>query len=259
MTHKAGNTIPWENWLYGAFFRGFQKAAGPCYILFIYRPDVTAALCTEGSGSTGVDMTQMFFKSACGLSVSPLFPNGMGPFGQDGVPDPGSSTGSENASPHPCILRCCRLWVFPGEQDLGLPPTAQLFPGETRPPAQPILRAQPTDAVPPAPQMGEKTTRCIQGPALSRARHPPFPTLPQNANPPCLSLASPEAPGAPGSPRAPRGRSLPFLGAASRALAAHGQSSSFIIPVPPRPCGCCLQQRSWEGREKISQVGLGKN
>lgn len=260
MTHKAGNTIPWENWLYGAFFRGFQKAAGPCYILFIYRPDVTAALCTKGFGSVRVDMTRVHFKSAHGLSVSPLFPDGMGPFVQDGVPDPSSNIGPGNAPPHPCILRCCGLWVFPGEQDLGLPPTAQLLPGETWSPAQPILRAQPTDALPPVPQMGEKTTHCIQGPELSRARPPPpFPTLPQNTNPPCLSLASPEAPGAPGSPRSLQGHSLPFLGAASRALAAHGQSSSFIIPVPPRPCSCCLQQRSWEGREKISQVGLGKN
>lgn len=174
MTHKAGNTIPWENWLYGAFFRGFQKAAGPCYIIFIYRPDVMAALCTKGFGSVGVDMTRVLFKSARGLSVSPLFPDGMGLFVQDGVPDPSSNTGPGNAPPHPCILRCCGLWVFPGEQDLGLPPTAQLLPGETRPPAQPILRAQPTDALPPAPQMGEKTTHCIQGPELSGARPPPF-------------------------------------------------------------------------------------
>lgn len=33
------------------FFRGFQKTAGPRYILFIYRADVVAALCSEGSGN----------------------------------------------------------------------------------------------------------------------------------------------------------------------------------------------------------------
>lgn len=86
-----------------------------------------------------------------------------------------------------------------------MPPMAQPeLPGETWLPAQPTLRARPTDALPPAPQMGEKTTHCIQGPELSRAR-PPLPTLPRNTNPPCRSPASPGALQAPISPPCPAG------------------------------------------------------
>lgn len=52
----------------------------------------------------------------------------------------------------------------------------------------------------------------------------------------------------PPAPPAPLPRSsFPGLGCA--------RTEQLIYhPVPPWPCGCCLQQRSWEG-EKISQVG----
>lgn len=204
------------------FFRGFQKTAGPRYILFIYRADVVAALCTEGSGS-GVDMTQMFSEMHTGVSVSPLLPGWKGATGPDGIPDPG---------------RQQRIWEC-------LSPVAQLeLPREPWPPAQPTLRAWPTDALPPAPQMGEKTTRCIQSPELSRAKPPP--RHPALTHQPSVPLSGGTvSPRLPRSPRTPLGRGL---GAASRALAAPGQSSSFIILCRPGPAVAVCNREA--GRER---------
>lgn len=262
VTHKAGNTIPWENWLYGAFFRGFQKTAGPRYILFIYRPDVAAVLCAEGVGSAarvGVDMTQMFFKRCTwSLSVTP-FPGGMGSptlgrqhhgIGERFHPIRASAAAAAAASefsPRSGVSGCPRL---PSRSSRGRR-SRRLSPPFERS-RQMLSRLLCRWA---RKQRVAFKDRSSAGPE-SAPPPPSLPTLPQNANPPRRSPASPEAPRAPGSPRVPPGRSLPrssFPG-----LGCVWTEQLIYHPVPPRPCGCCLQQRSWEG-EKISQVGLGKN
>lgn len=231
-----------ENWLYGAVFRGFQKTAGPRCVLFIYRLDVVAALCAEG---VRVDVTQMFSKGPRGLSVSPFFPGAMGPWGGMVSLTLGNSTKSGwGASPPLCILG----FVPWGGGSRAAQPE---LPGETQPPAQPTLRAWPADALPPALQMGEKTTRRIQGPELSGARHPPPHPAPKHQ-------PSAPFPGLSGGTASPRLPPRPCLGAASRALAAHGQSSSFITLCRPGPAVAVCNRGA--GRErKFLKSGLGKN
>lgn len=209
VTHKAGNTIPWENWLYGAFFRGFQKTAGPRYILFIYRPDVAAALCTEGGGSAargGMDMTPMFFKGACALSVSPLFSDGTGPSGWDMFPDPGQQH-RDRGTLHPTRASCAAaaFGFSPGSGIWDCPP----LPGRSS------LGRRGRQLSPPFERGQQMLSRLLRRWARKQRTafndrssagptpppSPPDPKTPTTPHP----CRSPEVPQAPGSPRIPAG------------------------------------------------------
>lgn len=252
MTHKAGNTIPWENWLYGAFFRGFQKTAGPRYILFIYRPDVAAVLCAEGVGSAarvGVDMTQMFFKRCTwSLSVTP-FPGGMGSptlgrqhhgIGERFHPIRASAAAAAAASefsPRSGVSGCPRL---PSRSSRGR---------RSRRLSPPFERSR---------QMLSRLL-CRWARKQRVAFKDRSSAGPESAPPPLLSPPCPKTPTLyatlrplrrrrePPAPPASR-RDVACLGAASRALAAYGQSSSFIILCRPGPAVAVCNREA--GRER---------
>lgn len=174
---QSGNTIPWENWLHGAFSGVSRRQQGlVIFYLFIglmwwllYAPRAA------GTPRVGVDMTQMLFKDPQGVSVSPLFPDGKGPLGRMGSLTPGGSTGSGNAS---ALLPS---WSSPGICGHQLGPPFE----RSRQMLSRLLR-----------RWGEKTTRRIQSPRLSRAK-PPSPPCPETPTPPCPSPESPRAPSSP--------------------------------------------------------------
>lgn len=164
--------------------------------------------------------------------MSPLLPDGKGPLGRMGSLTPGGGTGSGNASlrlPSWSSLGSCGHQLSPPFER-----SRQMLPR--------LLRrwARKQHAV--------FKVRSSAGP--NPLPHPalrPLPSVPLSGG-----ATSPSAPPFPPYPTGTRPRSgFPGLGCA--------RTEKLIYhPVPPRPCGCCLQQRSWEG-EKISQVGLGKN
>lgn len=162
----------------------------------------------------------------------PLLPDAKGPLGRMGSLTPGGSTGSGNASPR------LPSWSCPGSCGHQLSPpfehSRQMLPR--------LLR-----------RWARKQHAAFKVPQLGRAK-PPSPPCPETPTLRALLRRrhQPPAPPFPPHPTGTRPRSsFPGLGCA--------RTEQLIYhPVPPRPCGCCLQQRSWEG-EKISQVGLGKN
>lgn len=154
--------------------------------------------------------------------MSPLLPGGKGPLGRMGSLTPGGSTGSGNASPR--LLS----WSSPGScgHQLGPPfeRSRQMLPRLLRRWARKqraVLKVRSSAGPNPLPH-----------PAL---RHRPSAPLSGGATSPRL----------PRSPRIPLGRGL---GAASRALAAPGQSSSFIILCRPGPAVAVCNREA--GRER---------
>lgn len=254
-THKAGNTIPWENWLCGAFFRGFQKTAGPHYILFIYRPDVALALCTEGVGSAArvrVDVTQMLFKGACGLSASPLFPGGTGPSGRHRVPEL-CAAAADRGMLHPILapFAAATSGFSRGSVVQGCPrlPSRSSRGRRSRRLSPPFERGR--QMLSRLLRRWARKQRAAFKDQSSAGPDPPLrlPILPQNTNTPPSPHPVPLSGGA-ASPQLPPAsrRDTACLGAASRASAAQGQSSSFITLCRPGPAVAVCNREA--GRER---------
>lgn len=231
---QSGNTIPWENWLHGAFSGVSRRQQGlVIFYLFIglmwwllYAPRAA------GTPRVGMDMTQMLFKDPQGVSVSPLFPDGKGPLGRMGSLTPGGSSGSGNAS---ALLPS---WSSPGICGHQLGPPFE----RSRQMLSRLLRRWARK------QRAVFKVRGSAGP--NPLPHPALKHQPPRA--PLQSHHEPPAPPFTPHPTGTRPQS------SSPGLGFTRTEQLIYHPVPPRPCGRCLQQRSWEG-EKISQVGLGKN
>lgn len=167
-------------------------------------------------------MTQMFFKDARGLSVSPLFLDGEGPLGRMGSLTPDGSTGSGNASPQ------LPSWSSSGSCGHQLSPPFE----RSRQMLSRLLR-----------RWARKQHAAFRVQSSAGPNSPPHPAL---RHQPSVPLSGGTASSRlPHSPRTPLGRGL---GAASRALAAPGQSSSFIILCRPGPAVAVCNREA--GRER---------
>lgn len=230
---QSGNTIPWENWLHGAFSGVSRRQQGlVIFYLFIglmwwllYAPRAA------GTPRAGVDVTQMLFKDPHGVSVSPLFPDGKGPLGRMGS--------------------LTRIWecLTPG-CPAGAPPgaaaTSSAHPSSAADRCSPACAADGRGNNTPhsnsAAQQGQ--TPCPETPTLHAPKHQPSVPLSRGATSPQLPLFTPPGHG---------------LGAASRALAAPGQSSSFIILCRPGPAVAVCNREAGRERKFLKSRGLGKN
>lgn len=222
---QSGNTIPWENWLHGAFSGVSRRQQGlVIFYLFIgLMWWLLHAPRAAGMPRVGVDMTQMLFKDAHhGLTVSPLFPDGKGPLGRMGSLTPGGSSGSGNASPQ------LPSWSSPGSCGHQLSPPFE----RSRQMLSCLLR-----------RWVRKQHSVFRVQSSAGPNPPPHPVLKHQPSVPLSRVTT--SPWLPRSPCTPLGRGLR---AASRALAAPGQSSSFIILCRPGPAVAVCNREA--GRER---------
>lgn len=178
---QSGNTIPWENWLHGAFSGVSRRQQGlVIFYLFIgLMWSLLYAPRAAGTPRVEVGMTQMLFKGAHGLSVSPLLPDGKGPLGRMGSLTPGSSSssGSGNASPQ------LPSWSSPGSSGHQLSPPFE----RSRQMLSRLLR-----------RWARKQQAAFKVQSSAGPNPPPHPAVKHRT--PCPSLEAPRAPGSPVPP-----------------------------------------------------------